>query len=117
MYRINSSSSPMARACLLLPAPPFVRDELNNNSRKLTYLLVFSGARNFELLSPEEQEFACNTTVQYAPRAYEWIRNCKASADGLTIESLGREKAFNELLEWNWEEVQAFPVCTKSLCL
>ncbi|TVY28774.1 putative dioxygenase [Lachnellula hyalina] len=76
--------------------------------------LFFSGARNFELLSPEEQEFACNTTVQYAPRAYEWIRNCKASADGLTIESLGREKAFNELLEWNWEEVQAFPMVWKN---
>ncbi|TVY44184.1 putative dioxygenase [Lachnellula subtilissima] len=76
--------------------------------------LFFSGARNFELLSPEEQEFACNTTVQYAPRAYEWIRNCKASADGLTIESLGQEKPFNELLEWNWEEVQAFPMVWKN---
>ncbi|RDW91643.1 alpha-ketoglutarate dependent xanthine dioxygenase-2 [Coleophoma crateriformis] len=72
--------------------------------------IFFSGARNFELLSPEEQEFACNTTVQYAPRAYEWIRDCKASADGLTIQSKGREKKLDELAEWTWEKVQSFPM-------
>lgn len=72
--------------------------------------LVFSGARNFELLSQEEQTYALNTTVQYAPRAYEWIRNCKASADGLTIPTPGREAELDQLAEWTWEEAQSFPV-------
>ncbi|QDS68742.1 hypothetical protein FKW77_004626 [Venturia effusa] len=72
--------------------------------------LFFSGARNFELLSPEEQEFAINTTVQYAPRAYEWIRNCKATADGLTIEKVGRETPLDQLPAFKWEKVQSFPM-------
>ncbi|CAK4032189.1 alpha-ketoglutarate dependent xanthine dioxygenase [Lecanosticta acicola] len=70
----------------------------------------FSGARNFELLSPEEREFALNTTVQYAPRAYEWMKDCKATDDGLTIARPGREKAENELTPFEWEKVHAYPM-------
>lgn len=80
------------------------------NLRKLT-VVVFSGARNFQLLTREEQSFAVNTTVQYAPRAYEWIRHCKASADGLTIEKPGREMDLSKLSSWSWDKVHAFPVC------
>lgn len=76
---------------------------------------VFSGARNFEVLSVEEKEFALNTTVQYAPRAYEYIRNCKASADGLTIEKLGRETPLSELPAWTWDKAQSFPVSFHSI--
>ncbi|TID22666.1 alpha-ketoglutarate dependent xanthine dioxygenase-1 [Venturia nashicola] len=72
--------------------------------------LFFSGARNFELLSPEEQEFAINTTVQYAPRAYEWMRNCKATADGLSIEKAGRETPLDQLPDFEWDKVQSFPM-------
>lgn len=101
----------MARACQLQLAPQFVSEGSKTKSCTLIYPpAVFSGARNFELLSPEEQEFAKNTTVQYAPRAYEWIRDCKASADGLTIETPGREKALDSLLEFRWEKVHSFPV-------
>ncbi|KAK8191992.1 alpha-ketoglutarate dependent xanthine dioxygenase [Phyllosticta capitalensis] len=56
-----------------------------------------SGARAFELLTPEEKEFALNTTVLYAPRAYEWMRDCKATEDGFTIAKTGREKPLAEL--------------------
>ncbi|KAL3472726.1 alpha-ketoglutarate dependent xanthine dioxygenase [Aspergillus californicus] len=70
----------------------------------------FSGARNFQLLDPNEQEFALNTTVQYAPRAYEWIRDCKASNDGLTIASVGLEKGERELQDWTWDRVHSFPM-------
>jgi hypothetical protein len=76
---------------------------------ELTWI-VFSGARNFELLSPVEQEFALNTTVQYAPRAYEWIRDCKATNDGLSIASIGREKSLDDLPQWTWDKVHSYPV-------
>ncbi|KAJ5364090.1 uncharacterized protein N7496_009803 [Penicillium cataractarum] len=70
----------------------------------------FSGARAFELLSPEEQEFALNTTVTYAPQAYEYIRQCKASEDGLTIPTFGREVPIENLSEWEWNKVAEHPM-------
>lgn len=72
--------------------------------------LVFSGARAFALLTPEEQEFALNTTVTYAPQAYEYIRQCKASEDGLTIPTLGNEVPVEKLSEWSWDKVAEHPV-------
>ncbi|KAK8163465.1 alpha-ketoglutarate dependent xanthine dioxygenase [Phyllosticta citribraziliensis] len=62
----------------------------------LTDLIVLSGARAFELLTPEEKEFALNTTVLYAPRAYEWMRECKATEDGMTIAKVGKERPLGE---------------------
>ena len=76
----------------------------------LTELVVVSGARAFELLSPSEQEFAINTVVEYAPRVYEWIQNCKATSDGLSVASVGNEKAEDELTPWDPDKVQALPV-------
>ncbi|GAB7355487.1 hypothetical protein MBLNU459_g5982t1 [Dothideomycetes sp. NU459] len=70
----------------------------------------YSGARNFQLLTPEEKRFALNTTVQYAPRAYEWIRDCKATADGMSIAKAGREKDLSDLQDWTWDKVQSFPM-------
>ncbi|RMZ08226.1 hypothetical protein D0864_01794 [Hortaea werneckii] len=67
-------------------------------------------ARNFELLSVEEQDFAIRTTVQYAPRAYEWIKDCKATADGLNIAQRGREKTEDELPDFEWDKVHEFPM-------
>lgn len=69
-----------------------------------------SGAKAFQLLSPEEQEFALNTTVQYAPRPYDWIRDCKATSDGITISSQGKERPLDDLPPWTWEDSQAYPV-------
>ncbi|KAK7934907.1 sulfonate dioxygenase [Apiospora marii] len=70
----------------------------------------YSGARAFELLSAEEKEFALNITVQYAPRAYEWILNCKATDDGMVIAKSGQEKRIEDLDEWSWDKVHAFPM-------
>lgn len=77
---------------------------------RLENKLVFSGARAFALLSPDEQEFALNTTVTYAPQAYEYIRQCKASEDGLTIPTMGREVAVEKLSDWSWNKVAEHPV-------
>ncbi|KAH8651228.1 alpha-ketoglutarate dependent xanthine dioxygenase [Xylariales sp. PMI_506] len=70
----------------------------------------FSGARAFELLSPEEQEFALNTTVTYAPQAYEYIRHCKSTEDGLTIPTFGKEVPVDQLSEWSWDKVAEHPM-------
>ncbi|KAK7527132.1 alpha-ketoglutarate dependent xanthine dioxygenase [Phyllosticta citriasiana] len=56
-----------------------------------------SGARAFELLTPEEKEFTLNTTILYAPQAYEWMRECKATEDGMTIAKVGKERPLKEL--------------------
>lgn len=77
--------------------------------------LVISGARAFQFLTPEEQEFALNTTVQYAPRAYEWIRDCKATSDGLGIAHVGDERPAADLPPWEWNKVHAFPVLSPLL--
>lgn len=76
----------------------------------LIQVLVFSGARAFSLLAPKEQEFALNTTVTYAPQAYEYIRHCKSSEDGLTIPTMGKEVPLDELSEWSWDKVAEHPV-------
>ncbi|WYZ35462.1 hypothetical protein EsH8_X_000109 [Colletotrichum jinshuiense] len=70
----------------------------------------FSGARAFQLLSPAEQEFALNTTVTYAPQAYEYIRQCKATEDGLSIASMGNEVPIEQLSEWSWDKVAEHPM-------
>ncbi|KAK8161110.1 alpha-ketoglutarate dependent xanthine dioxygenase [Phyllosticta citrichinensis] len=62
----------------------------------VTTIHFLSGARAFELLTPEEKEFALNTTVLYAPRAYEWMRECKATEDGMTIAKVGKERPLDE---------------------
>ncbi|ETS77215.1 hypothetical protein PFICI_11089 [Pestalotiopsis fici W106-1] len=74
----------------------------------------FSGARAFDLLTPEEQEFALNTTVTYAPQAYEYIRQCKSSEDGLTIPTLGREVPVDQVSEWQWDKVAEHPMVWKN---
>lgn len=109
----------MARRRPLQPAPRLVSSEtLVIRAHATRYGLlttsvtdaVFSGARAFELLTPEEQEFALNTTVTYAPQAYEYIRQCKASEDGLTIPSMGKEVPTDQLSEWSWDKVAEHPV-------
>ncbi|KKF92307.1 putative dioxygenase [Ceratocystis platani] len=72
-----------------------------------------SGSRAFDNLSPSEQEWALNTTVQYAPRAYEWIRDCRATSDGLTIDSAGQERPLSDLPEWTWSDSQIHPMVWK----
>jgi len=94
---------------LLLPAQLLVR-ALHLKQLLLIQYKVVSGSLSFSLLSEEEQSFALNTVVQYAPRPYEWIRNCKATSDGLTIAHAGNEVPLDELAPWKIEHVQSHPV-------
>ncbi|KAF2635709.1 alpha-ketoglutarate dependent xanthine dioxygenase [Massarina eburnea CBS 473.64] len=74
----------------------------------------YSGARAYELLSDDEKEFAQNTKVRYAPRAYEWMLDCKATDDALTIAKVGKEKRLDALPEWSWDKVHMFPMVWKN---
>ncbi|KAH9906293.1 alpha-ketoglutarate dependent xanthine dioxygenase [Xylariomycetidae sp. FL2044] len=76
--------------------------------------VFYSGARAFQLLSEEEKRFALHTKVQYAPRAYEYIRDCKATDDALTIAKVGREKNLDELPDWSWDQVHSYPMVWKN---
>ncbi|CAO2650232.1 Nn.00g015240.m01.CDS01 [Neocucurbitaria sp. VM-36] len=74
----------------------------------------YSGARAFNMLTDAEKEFALNTNVRYAPRAYEWMLDCKATDDALTIAKVGREKKLEELPDWSWDKVHTFPMVWKN---
>jgi hypothetical protein len=109
------SSSPMARCLISLLGLLPVSTHNEAGHTRLTSITVYSGARAFELLDEEERKFTLNTKVRYAPRAYEWILNCKATDDALTIAKVGREKNLSELPEWTWDKVHTFPVSFRLL--
>lgn len=71
-----------------------------------------SGRVAFDLLSDEDKEFALNTTVVYAPHPYIYINDCKATSDGLTIESEQppKEADFKELPPWEESKVKRLPL-------
>ncbi|KAF2708056.1 hypothetical protein K504DRAFT_477543 [Pleomassaria siparia CBS 279.74] len=65
----------------------------------------YSGARAFQIRREEEEGFALNTLVRYAPRVYGWMLDCKATDDALTIAKVGKEKKLHELPEWSWDKM------------
>lgn len=69
-----------------------------------------SGAQAFERLSPEEKEFALNTTVEYAPHPYIFISPAGATPDGLTMVSEGKEMPLDKLPEWEESKVKKLPM-------
>ncbi|KAI7691805.1 Clavaminate synthase-like protein, partial [Hortaea werneckii] len=56
-----------------------------------------SSYRTYDLLSPEDQEFARTTRVQYAPHPYVWMSGAKSRSDGLGLVSEGLELPYTEL--------------------
>lgn len=69
-----------------------------------------SGAIAFDLLSKEDQELALGTTVEYAPHPYIFISPARATSDGLTMVSEGKETPFDELPEWEESKVKKLPM-------
>ena len=72
--------------------------------------MLFSGAQAFKNLSEEDKEFALNTTVEYAPHPYIFISSAKATWDGLTMVSEGKERDFKDLPEWEESKVKKLPM-------
>ena len=73
-----------------------------------------SGETAYNVLTPEQQEFARTTRVEYAPHPYVWMAQARALSDGLGLHSEGREKALSELPAWEQSKVQVLPLCWKN---
>lgn len=69
-----------------------------------------SGANGFDLLSKEDQEIALGTTVEYAPHPYIFISPARATSDGLTMVSEGKEPSLADLPEWEPSRVKKLPM-------
>jgi alpha-ketoglutarate-dependent taurine dioxygenase len=69
-----------------------------------------SGATAFDLLSPEDQELALNTTVHYPPHPFIYISEAKATSDGLTMHSEGKELPLDALPPWDESKLKKLPL-------
>jgi xanthine dioxygenase len=73
-----------------------------------------SGYEMFDALSPEDQEFARTTKVEYAPHPYIWMSGAKSRSDGLGMVSEGREVALDNLPEIEQDKIQILPMCWRN---
>lgn len=69
-----------------------------------------SGAKAFELLSPEDQKRALGAKVVYAPHPYIFISPARATSDGLTMVSENKEMSLDELPPWEESKVKELPL-------
>lgn len=110
-------SPPVATTLLGIHVPPHSRKqkvvyEDNGDVLELTQgaTAFVSGAKAFEMLSPEDQERALKTTVVYAPHPYIFISSARATPDGLTMVSEGKETPFDELPPWEESKIKKLPL-------
>ncbi|ODV62413.1 NEDD8-activating protein UBA3 ASCRUDRAFT_6993 [Ascoidea rubescens DSM 1968] len=83
------------------------KDELQITKGATAFL---SGKTAFDLLSPEDKEFALNSTVVYAPHPYIFISKAKSTSDGITMVSENKERSFDELPEWEESKIKKLPM-------
>ena len=70
-----------------------------------------SGYKMFDLLSPEQKEFALSSKVEYAAHPYIWISSAKSRSDGLGMVSEGSEVADSSLPLVSGNDIQILPMC------
>lgn len=73
-----------------------------------------SGYAMYDLLSPEDQDFARTTRVEYAPHPYVWMSSAKSRPDGLGLVSEGKELPVEELPEVEEDKIQILPMCWRN---
>jgi alpha-ketoglutarate-dependent taurine dioxygenase len=73
-----------------------------------------SGYEMYDRLSPEDQEFARGTRVEYAPHPYIWMSGAKSRTDGLGMLSEGLEVPLDELPEVDESKIQILPMCWRN---
>lgn len=109
-------SPPIATTLLGIHCPP--RDHLekivydNGDVLELAQAATafVSGRQAFDRLSDEDKEIALNSIVEYAPHPYIFISTAKATDDGLTMFSEGKERSLDELPEWEESKVKKLPM-------
>lgn len=60
----------------------------------------------YDLLSPEEQQMADNSFVEYWPHPYMAIENCKGNANGLGLENQGKEHTIDEIGDFDESKIK-----------
>lgn len=111
-------SPPMVTTLLGIKVPPATQtqeihyDDGSGDVLKLTQgaTCFVSGAAAFDRLSPEEKQFALSTIVEYAPHPYIFISPAKATKDGLTMVSEGKEMPLEKLPQWEESKVKKLPM-------
>lgn len=73
-----------------------------------------SSYKMYELLSPEDKEFARTTKVQYAPHPYIWMSPARSRSDGLGMESDSVELSYDDLPPIEEEKIKILPMCWKN---
>lgn len=73
-----------------------------------------SGYETFDQMSPEDQEFARTTRVEYAPHPYVWMSSAKSRSTGLGLVSEGKEVPLNELPPIEEDKIQILPMCWRN---
>ena len=73
-----------------------------------------SGEAAYDALTPEQQDFARTTRVEYAPHPYVWMSQARALSDGLGLHSEGLERALDDLPAWDPQDVQILPLVWKN---
>lgn len=73
-----------------------------------------SGFEMFDQLSPEDQEFARTTKVEYAPHPYIWMSGAKSRSTGLGLVSENKEVPLDQLPEIEQDKIQILPMCWRN---
>lgn len=73
-----------------------------------------SGFEMFDALSPEDQELARTTKVEYAPHPYIWMSGARARSDGLGLVTEGKEIPLGDLPEIEEDKIQILPMCWRN---
>lgn len=73
-----------------------------------------SGERAYEILTPEQKEYAHKTLVRYAPHPYIWIKNARALSNGLSLYSDDLELPINELPPVDPLHIKTYPMVWKN---
>ncbi|KAI0484971.1 hypothetical protein GGR56DRAFT_53115 [Xylariaceae sp. FL0804] len=70
----------------------------------------FSNVQTYELMTPAERAVADHSWVEYAPRPYAWMGECRGRPNGLGVASEGRERNLDQLGGWDPAHVKRYPL-------
>ncbi|EFX04570.1 alpha-ketoglutarate dependent xanthine dioxygenase [Grosmannia clavigera kw1407] len=70
----------------------------------------FSNVQAYQLMSEAERRMVDHSWVEYAPHPYTWMSNCKGRANGLGLETQGRERALADLDAFDPAKVKTYPM-------
>ncbi|KAM4066267.1 taurine catabolism dioxygenase tauD, tfdA family protein [Hirsutella rhossiliensis] len=73
-----------------------------------------NGETMYDILSPQDKEFARGTKVEYAAHPYIWMSPAKSRPTGLGMVSEGKELSESELPPIDPSAVQILPMCWKN---